>query len=690
MQNHLPDRDPGATMQSAAARGVHETAMSPRPGPIRTNGVGRKPRACVACKQLKMRCEVPEGSTKCSRCRKRGLQCELGRSMATYSIPPADYGQKIDTMCKAIGQLQQTVDRLIQQSNLSSGDAPREASPIGNSPASAASNQVHTQRSLDFTRMAMTRDNSPEPPHQSEPTHTSVVVTEPMGSLYELTRLRNLRSNQSKLARRTGELEAGNDFISRGLLDNAEAEELFDYFLKTLNQYLWIGLEELHPTLDSVRKSSSLLTATIMTVTALHRPTSVATFDNCYTEFLASVSSSMFDRYHSVDDVRGLCIAAFWLSDVSWKLCGHAIRIATELSIHQSFFRALDGDREHFLRARLWYMLYVCDHHFSIAYGRPPTISESVQIREHERLLQIPLAGPLDMRILSQVSLFQILTRVHERFAEQRLPHQPGHGLLSESSFPDLRQFNLEIDQWRIHWQVRQVHNAYIGAFPPMGNVLYSYFAKLQINAFAVRGVNTNQGSLSTERKEFANIAVSAATSILTYILDEPDLRRCLVGTPLYVHTMIAFASVFLMKMGPRGRAMGVQLDMEFVWSLIARMVHLLQSSVTSNRHLLYYIAAGLDKMLTRLKETTASTASNDLHMSPYDQSSTDQAFDLNGGPSYRADWQQYLPPIHDSALLDQNLINANHICEAFGGESAGGVYNLLANQFSHLDGMNF
>lgn len=43
---------------------------------------------------------------------------------------------------------------------------------------------------------------------------------------------------------------------------------------------------------------------------------------------------------------------------VSWKLSGHAIRIATELNIHQSFFRALEGDPEHFLRARLWYMLY--------------------------------------------------------------------------------------------------------------------------------------------------------------------------------------------------------------------------------------------------------------------------------------------------------------------------------------------
>jgi hypothetical protein len=42
---------------------------------------------------------------------------------------------------------------------------------------------------------------------------------------------------------------------------------------------------------------------------------------------------------------------------VSWKLSGHAIRIATELDIHHSFYKALEGDPEHFLRARLWYML---------------------------------------------------------------------------------------------------------------------------------------------------------------------------------------------------------------------------------------------------------------------------------------------------------------------------------------------
>ena len=86
-------------------------------------------------------------------------------------------------------------------------------------------------------------------------------------------------------------------------------------FHMSLNHYLWVGLEQIHSSLASVRRSSQLLTATILTVTALHIPSSAKTFDDCYNEFLNLISSSMFSKYHSVDDVRALCIAAFWLSD---------------------------------------------------------------------------------------------------------------------------------------------------------------------------------------------------------------------------------------------------------------------------------------------------------------------------------------------------------------------------------------
>lgn len=70
----------------------------------------------------------------------------------------------------------------------------------------------------------MTRENSLEPDQGL----SAVTVEEPMGSLYEVTRLRNIRSNKAKTARPLpgiqGEL---NDFISRGTISEREAEELY-------------------------------------------------------------------------------------------------------------------------------------------------------------------------------------------------------------------------------------------------------------------------------------------------------------------------------------------------------------------------------------------------------------------------------------------------------------------------------
>lgn len=80
--------------------------------------------------------------------------------------------------------------------------------------------------------MAMTRENSLEPAQNVDQSNGAVTVEEPMGSLYEVTRLRNIRSNRAKTLRPVagsqGEL---NDFISRGVISEHEAEELFKMYV---------------------------------------------------------------------------------------------------------------------------------------------------------------------------------------------------------------------------------------------------------------------------------------------------------------------------------------------------------------------------------------------------------------------------------------------------------------------------
>ncbi|KAF4829923.1 Transcriptional activator of proteases prtT [Colletotrichum siamense] len=617
---------PGVLRQpSNSSHSDNETANEPSPEAAKLapghrvgSGPGRKPKACLECKKLKMKCEIFPGDRKCRHCLRRKVDCIIKRtymaqadSEESRAETSSNNEDKIDAMREEIRQMRRSLDAVLGrgQSDTSIDNVPSKKpiedtekadclSPLHASTTPRISSPPKLLSARDFsartiggrdanTRLALTREESPNPVSDDDQQYGPETLEEPMGSLYEVTRLRNVRSNQANTPQPIPPDNSKlDDFISRGAISEEKAEEFYNIFLKTLNHYLWVGLEQVHPSWTSVRRSSELLAATIMTVTALHIPTSSDIFDICYNEFLSLVSSSMFSRYHSVDDVRGLCISAFWLSEHSWKLTGHAIRIATELGIHQSFIQALEGDKEHFLRARLWYMLYVCDRHFSIAYGRPPTVGETIQIREYELFLASPFSGVLDIRILSQVNLMQILTRVYERFSERPVwtiegiragnskgttingpagagrPTKRSAAMLAESDFDTLRSFNVEVDHWRMRWHPRQPPSPLIGQFTNKGVILYSYFAKLQINSLAIRGVSINSDRLSTERKEFANMAISAASSILTLVQEEEDLRRALVGTPLYVHTMITFASVFLMKVAAKwGSVMGLNID---------------------------------------------------------------------------------------------------------------------------------
>jgi len=44
-------------------------------------GPGRKPRACLECKRLKMKCEFLPGERKCSRCSRKDLECTSNKGM---------------------------------------------------------------------------------------------------------------------------------------------------------------------------------------------------------------------------------------------------------------------------------------------------------------------------------------------------------------------------------------------------------------------------------------------------------------------------------------------------------------------------------------------------------------------------------------------------------------------------------
>ncbi|KAJ6157309.1 hypothetical protein N7470_004901 [Penicillium chermesinum] len=422
-------------------------------------------------------------------------------------------------------------------------------------------------------------------------TPATSLVTAPMGSLYEVTQLSENRGSSP------GNLYAPDqalvtDFISRGVVELQEAEELFYHFDVVLNRYLWDGALLAHKDLASVRRSSSMLSAAILAVTALHMPNKERTFDTCYTEFAKLASESMLGHHHTLDDIRAVCIGAFWLADVSWKLSGYAVRIATERNLHQFYRKAAQGSAEHQEQARLWYLLYTLEHHFSIAYGRPPIIHEDASITQHNTFTRLPSVSQGDLRLHSQVDLFIILTRIYFAFG-------PDVDLeVSESEFPKIEQFDMELNDWKSAWLPRLV------AF----------------SCAAYTHSSTSSRLMSSERRKLANLAIESAIATLQVVLDEKDMQRALVGVPLYLHSMITFAAVFLMKLAAKAcsstnsggqsqrnsiASADLLVDIGQVRALVGRVIDLMISCSrrASERHLSHHIARGLQKMLTGLEE---------------------------------------------------------------------------------------
>jgi len=114
------------------------------------------------------------------------------------------------------------------------------------------------------------------------------------------------------------------DLISTGLITLRQALALFEEYHLRLDHFLYRILGD-HISLDSVRVASPLLTAAVCTVGALHSQSLGHLFDICYNEFKSLVSTQIFSRTANEDDIRGLCIGAFWLHELSWALIGNGM-----------------------------------------------------------------------------------------------------------------------------------------------------------------------------------------------------------------------------------------------------------------------------------------------------------------------------------------------------------------------------
>ncbi|KAJ5759095.1 hypothetical protein N7520_006251 [Penicillium odoratum] len=522
--------------------------------------ITRKITACVACRKQKIKCHMRDGQAPCSRC-----------AMV----------HKIRRLEEAIAQIANKVD--IPELKSQPGGVTESLSPpvdLANAEPSTFSPeaQPHAQAQTQY-----------KPRNDRELPRTWELV-DPRGGPASIPAsclsdgAESTQRNSLRNARRP-------DLISTGLITLRQALALFEEYHLRLDHFLYRILGD-HISLDSVRVASPLLTAAVCTVGALHSRSLGNLFDVCYHEFKSLVSAQLFSRTANDDDIRGLCIGAFWLHELSWALIGNAVRIASDIHLHSGIYKALKGDREGYLQVRLYYLVYVCDHHFSIAYGRPPMSHEGFIIKSASAMLQTEHATEDDARLVSQVQEWSILGQVFDTFGVDV------DTAIASETIPQLRRYSIALDTWLADWNESFAENRNVGNYPKKGVGFHFHFAKLYLCSHAFRGIpaveNTTE-CFTPELEEIANAGVLSAMSILRVIVSDAEFRSFMDGLPLYFDTMLAFAVIFLLKVATK-YATVIRIDTVKILSLVAETVAALREITQSmhRQHLLVVIAEGL------------------------------------------------------------------------------------------------
>jgi hypothetical protein len=359
-------------------------------------------------------------------------------------------------------------------------------------------------------------------------------------------------------------------------------------------------------TLESIRTSSTVLFTAIITVTALHIPGKEILHDMCHSRLLGLVSAAIFDRFHTLDDIRGLCIAAFWQPDLSWKLSGICIRMATELDLHHAFYETFyapdisdEARKECLEKVRLWYLLYILDHQSSITYGRPAVMAELRPMKDHETLLDSPWCTSADRALTAQVTLFAILSRAFDLFGLEPKRTMAG----DDESVLNHMRFTGDAQGWRDRWMKLSELDSSASDYLSRDVELHHHFSNLVLNSLVLRGRPLHSiHELPIILRPLALKAIHAAHSILQQFVNDPRYRDDIVGTPLYMHSMMAFAVVFLMKLCRQWHAIGITIDpMQQTIPLVEAIIQLLRGCKAGANHMVFSMANGFERMLRKL-----------------------------------------------------------------------------------------
>ncbi|KAL4066300.1 fungal-specific transcription factor domain-containing protein [Scleroderma yunnanense] len=437
------------------------------------------------------------------------------------------------------------------------------------------------------------------------------------------------------------------DIVLHGLVTADDVEKLFEIFWNDINPFISLLDRKLHSPSTIFQRCPFLFTV-ICAVSSRYYNAKSDIYPVAMHFAKHSAANALTDGWKSLELCQAYILLSIytvparkWEEDRSWLYTGLAIRIATDLNLHQvPSLQSLTErqEREILNRTRVWMICFNLDRSTATQFGKQSTIKEDYIIRNSaDWYKKSQYRDKYDLHLCAYTALLRIVAQFHDNIFSD--PDSPT-GLNKSIDFLAVTsKHDDHLTSYSEEW-TRRFHEESDRTDPgsdfrcTLLPFLVNY-SRLVMYSFGFQ--HAFQRGMEASDHVFLKKCFESATKVIKHMIEVLAPTGYMRSSPDGHFIFASFASAFLLKLLRPEFAQLLTREMEDeIFDLIGRLITTLQDLAIDERHTPHLYARFLASLLTKHRKGGAGVGG---HTRP--QPPTSQLVHQSGQP------HGYLGPQH-------------------------------------------
>ncbi|KZT01948.1 uncharacterized protein LAESUDRAFT_730644, partial [Laetiporus sulphureus 93-53] len=411
------------------------------------------------------------------------------------------------------------------------------------------------------------------------------------------------------------------EILVHGLVTPEDVDKLFEIFYTKLNVHVTLLDREIH-TVQSTFARCPFLFTVVCAIASRYYQAKSEIYPIAMHFARRAAADGLLNGWKSVELSQAYILlstyavpARRWEEDRSWLYIGLAIRVATDLNLHQvsPIKPKTDRQRREVLnKERTWLILHNLDRSMATQFGKPSTIREDYIIRNSaDWYKRSHLNHPWDTGLSSYTQLLRIMAHFHEEIYSD--PSSPT-GLNQHLDFREVTlRHDADLNRYFEEWTGRFERDTNLDdpacAFRASLLPFLTNYSRLVMYSFGFQ--QAYKRGVRPEDQLFLDKCFESAKSVILCMVDVLCPSGYMRYSPDGHFVFASFASAFLLKlMRPEFKNLISQEQETEIFDLIRRLIEALKSPeiAIDDRHTPKLHARFLAGLLTKIRRDTATS----------------------------------------------------------------------------------